>query len=65
MRQPPKTIAVLYHPDGGSWRFDGDNALRDARAMAATERRGTEQTIAVYELKGVETVFGTERIGAL
>ena len=61
---PPKTIAVLYHPDGGSWRFDGEHALRDARAMAATERRGTEQTIAVYELKGVE-VFGTGRIGAL
>ncbi len=62
---PPKTIAVLYHPDGGSWRFDGPTGLAEARRMAATERRGAEQTIAVYELKGIEKVMGTERVGWL
>ena len=46
---PPKTIVLLLHPDGGSWRFDGPTALEDARKMTAVERRGTEQNIAVYD----------------
>lgn len=53
-RVPPQTVVVLYHPDGGSWRFDGPTAERDARDMAAFERSGAPQTIAVYELKSTE-----------